>query len=176
MDLSIFNGDSGGTGTDADITGLKTAEIGEVTLTQGNKVKADKVLETFVELVDGLHAESLADLAVVASVGANSEWMTTVHNSTVDNETIAQFLRASGMAWSVRGEIDATTTNGKFGAYVSLGRGLQGAAVVPVWSQGEMLRDPYSGAAKGEVGVTLSTLWNFGLPRPANYKRLKFVT
>ena len=176
MDLSIFNGDSGATGTDADVTGLKTAEIGEVSLTQANKVKADKVLETFVELVDGLHAESLADLAVVASVGANAEWMTTVHNSTVDNETIAQFLRASGMAWSVRGEIDSTTTNGKFGAYVSLGRGLQGAAVVPVWSQGEMVRDPYSGAAKGEVGVTLSTLWNFGLPRPANYKRLKFVT
>ena len=176
MDKSIFNGDSGATGTDADITGLRTAGISEVTLTQANKVKADKVLETFVELVDGLHAESLADLAVVASVGANAEWMTTVHNSAVDNETVAQFLRASGMSWSVRGEIDSTTTNGKFGAYVSLGRGLQGAAVVPVWSQGEMVRDPYSGAAKGEVGVTLSTLWNFGLPRPANYKRLKFVT
>ena len=176
MDNSIFNGDSGATGTDADIVGLKTAEIGEVTLTQANKVKADRVLETFVELVDGLHAESLADLAVVASVGANSEWMTTIHNSAVDNETIAQFLRASGMSWSVRGEIDGTTTNGKFGAYVGLGRGIAGAAVVPVWSQGEMLRDPYSGAQKGEVGVTLSTLWNFGIPRTANYKRLKFVT
>ena len=176
MDNSIFNGDSGASGTDADIVGLKTAAIGEVTLTQSNKVKADKVLSTFVELVDGLHAESLADLAVVASVGANAEWMTTVHNSAVDNETIAQFLRASGMAWSVRGEIDGATGNGKFGAYVGLGRGIQGAAVVPVWSQGEMVRDPYSGAAKGEVGVTLSTLWNFGIPRTSQYKRLKFVT
>ena len=98
MDLSIFNGDSGGTGTDADITGLKTAEIGEVEISQSEKVKADKVLEVFVELVDGLHAESLADLSVVASVGANSEWMSTIHNSAVDNETIAQFLRASGMS------------------------------------------------------------------------------
>ena len=102
--------------------------------------------------------------------------MTTVHNSAVDNETIAELLRASGMSWSVRGEIDSTTTNGKFGAYVGLGRGVVGAAVCPVGSQGEMVRDPYSGAAEGEVGLTLSTLCNFGTPRTANYKRFKFVT
>ena len=61
IDKSIFSGDSGATGTDADIVGLKTAEISEVTITQANKVKADKVLEKFEELLDGLYAESLAD-------------------------------------------------------------------------------------------------------------------
>ena len=176
IDKSIFSGDSGASGTDADITGLRTAAIGETELTQGNKVKGAKVLEVFVEWVDGLYAEGLSDLAVVASVGANAEWMTTVMNSAVDNQTVAQFLRASGMAWSVRGEIDSTTTNGKFGAFVSLGRGRQGAAVCPVWTMGEMVRDNFTGAAKGETHISLSTLWNFGLPRAANYKRLKFVS
>ena len=176
IDKSIFSGDSGATGTDADIVGLRTAEIGEADLTQGNKVKGPKVLEVFVEWVDGLYAEGLSDLAVVASVGANAEWMTTVTNSAVDNQTVAQFLRASGLSWSVRGEIDAATTNGKFGAFVSLGRGRQGSAVCPVWSMGEMVRDNFSGATKGETQISISTLWNFGLPRPANYKRLKFVT
>ena len=176
IDKSIFSGDSGASGTDADIVGLRTAAIGETDLTQANKVKGQKVLEVFVEWVDGLYAEGLSDLAVVASVGANAEWMTTVMNSAVDNQTVAQFLRASGMAWSVRGEIDSVTTNGKFGAFVSLGRGRQGSAVCPVWVMGEMVRDNFSGASKGETQISLSTLWNFGLPRPANYKRLKFVS
>ena len=28
-----------------------------------------------------------------------------------------------------------------------------------------LVRDPYTGAAKGEVELTLNYLWNFGLPR-----------
>ena len=176
IDKSLFLGDSTATGTDADITGLNTASITEVTLTQAASVKADKVLEKFVSLVNGLHAESLGDVSIVASVGSNKLWMTTIHNSTASNETIAQFCRASGMSWSVRGEIDENTANGAFGAFCSLGRGLPGSAVVPVWSMGTMLRDPYTGAKKGEVSLTITTLFNFGLPRPANYKRFKYVT
>ena len=176
IDKSLFVGDSGATGTDADIVGLNTAGISEFTLTQANKVKADKTLEKFVELVDGLHAESLGDVSIVASVGSNKLWMTTIHNSGVDNQTVAQFLRQSGMSWSVRGEIDENTAAGDFGAFCSLGRGLPGSAVVPVWAMGTMLRDPYTGAKKGEVGLTITSLFNFGLPRPANYKRFKFVT
>lgn len=37
------------------------------------------------------------------------------------------------------------------------------------------MRDHYSGAAKGEIALTLSYLWNFGLPRAANFARVKFV-
>ena len=176
IDKSLFLGDSTATRTDADIVGLNTASISEVTLTQAASVKADKVLEKFVSLVDGLHAESLGDVSIVASVGSNKLWMTTIHNSTASNETIAQFCRASGMSWSVRGEIDTNTAANDMGAFVSLGRGLPGSAVVPVWSMATMLRDPWTGAKKGEVGLTLTTLFNFALPRPANYKRLKYVT
>lgn len=175
IDKAIFIGDDGANENGADITGLQTASIAESTITQANKVKADKTLETFVKLVDGLHAESMADLRIVTSVPANALWMTTIHNSAASNETVAQFLRASGMSWSARGELSDGTGNGKFGAYVGLGRGISGAAVVPVWAQGQMLRDPYSGAKTGEVSLTIHTLWNFGLPRTSNYKRIKYV-
>ena len=107
IDKSLFVGDSGATGTDADIVGLNTAGISEFTLTQGNKVKADKTLEKFVELVDGLHAESLGDVSIVASVGSNKLWMTQIHNSGVDNQTVAQFLRQSGTCqrqWDTDGD------------------------------------------------------------------------
>ena len=176
IDKTLFVGDSNPSGTDYDIVGLQTASISEFTLTQAKKLKGPDTLEKFVELVDGLHSESLGDVSIVASVGSNKLWMTTIVNSTASNQTVASFLREAGMSWSVRGEIDTNTAAGDFGAYVSLGRGLAGAAVVPVWSQGEMIRDVYTGAKKGEVNLTISTLFNFGLPRTANYKRLKFVT
>ena len=64
------------------------------------------------------YAASLADVRVVSSVGANVLWYGTVHAATVDNETVAQFLMRSGMAWTVRGGIDTNTANNDFGAYV----------------------------------------------------------
>ena len=83
---------------------------------------------------------------------------------------------ASGMSWGVRGDIDDATTNGKFGAFVGRGRGIDGAGVAPIWDSAELIRDPYTSAAKGEVVLTLNYFWNFGLPRPSNFARLKFVT
>ena len=63
IDKKIFTGDSGANENDADITGLTTAGIHEATLTQANKVKADKTLEEFVSYVDGAHAMGLGDVA-----------------------------------------------------------------------------------------------------------------
>ena len=177
VDLAIFEGDSTATGTAADITGLQTAaSVVEKTVTQTNKVKGPETLQALVELIDGKHAEGAGDLRIVASVGANTLWMTTVANSTAENQTIAQFLMASGMTWGVRGDISAVSTANAFGAFVGRGRGIDGAAVAPVWDSGELIRDPYTAAAKGEVVLTLNYFWNFGLPRPSNFARLKFVT
>ena len=88
---------------------------------------------------------------------------------------IAEFLRRFGLSWVTRGEIEAATTADKFAAFVGLSRGLEGAGVAAVWEAGELIRDPYSGAAKGEVALTLSYLWNFGLPRASNFARIKFA-
>ena len=38
------------------------------------------------------------------------------------------------------------------------------------------MTDPYTSAAKGEIALTMNTLWNFAVVRAANFKRLKFVT
>ena len=95
IDLAIFKGDTGATGTDADITGLQTAGITEHTLMQSQKVKGDKILEFFVSLVDGKHASGLGDVQIVASVGSNKLWYGTILAAAVENQTIAQFLMAS---------------------------------------------------------------------------------
>ena len=127
--------------------------------------------------VDGQYAASMEDVRVVASVGSNTLWGGTVHAAAVANQTVAAFLRANGVTWTVRGGIDTNTANGDFGAFIGLARGAEGAAVAPIWAQAQLVRDSYgTRAAQGEVGLTMNTFWNFGVPRAANFKRLKYVT
>ena len=176
VDRAIFLGDDGANENGADITGLQTAAgLTEQTIKQADKVKGPETLTAFTGLVDGKHAMGLGDLRAVASVGAWRLWESTIINSAADNMTLAAFLRTAGLSWSARGEIETATTNGKFGAFVGLGRGIEGAGVAAVWEAGELIRDPYSGAAKGEVALTLSYLWNFGLARASNFARIKFA-
>ena len=177
VDRAIFLGDSGANENSADITGLvDAAGLTEKTITQANKVKGANVLQAFAELIDGKAAMSAADLRTVMAVGANTLWSHTLANTgaSVDT-TIAEFLRRFGLSWLTRGEIETATAADDFGAFIGLGRGLEGAGVAAIWEAGELIRDPYSGAAKGEVALTLSYLWNFGLPRASNFARVKFA-
>ncbi len=176
VDRVVFLGDAGANENTADIAGLNTAaNVVEVTLTQANKVKGPATLAAFIGLVDGKHASMESDLAICASVGANTLWASNLVDSTADSVTVAQFLRAAGLSWIVRGDIDTNTAANDWGAFVGRQRGISGAGVVPVWNSGKLIRDEYSGSAKGEIAVTLATYWNFGLPRPSNFARLKFV-
>ena len=178
IDRAIFLGDDGANENSADITGLETATgLTEKTITQAAKVKGTDVLEAFAELVDGKHATGPGQLRTVLAVPANTLWAhTEVKTGASVDTTIAEYLRRWGMSWMAREGLSDATTNGKFGGYVGLGRGLAGAGVAAVWEAGELIRDPYSGASKGEVALTLSYLWNFGLPRASNFARIKFVT
>ena len=177
IDRTIFVGDDGANEAGADIAGFNTATgVTELTLTQANKVKADEVLKAFAGLVDGKYATTLEDLRLVASVGSNQLWLGTIHNSAASNQTIAEFLRTNGVTWTTRGDIEAATGNGKFGGFIGLQRGIANTAVAPVWSAAQLITDPYTGARKGEVTLTLSYLWGFAIPRTANYRRLKYVT
>ena len=175
MDRIIFNGDSGANEDSADIAGFFTSAAAESTLTQANKLKADMALQALLAFVDGQHAEALSDLRIVTSVGTNVLWEGTIHAAAVDNQTVAQFLRQAGVSWRTRGGIDANTAAGDFGAAIGLGRGLAGAGVVPVWESANMVRDPYSGASSGKISITMHALWNWGLVRAANFKRIKYV-
>ena len=176
VDRSVFNGDNGANEHTHDIVGMQTAAITEATLSQANSKKADEVLKFFLAYVDGQYAASLGDVRIVTSVGANVLWHGSIHNSAADNQTIAQFLMASGLTWMARGGIDVNTANGDFGAYIGLARGIEGAGVLAVWEQGQLIRDIYSGATTGEVGLTLNYLYQLKFPRTDNFKRLKFVT
>ena len=177
IDKAIFVGDTGASGTASDITGLTHVGIGEGTLAQADKVKGDEILKLFAAMIDGQYAGGVADLRTVLSVGANTLWMGTVLPSpATTGETIAQFLRRAGIDWRVRGGIETNTANGDFGAFVGRSRGIDGAGISAVWEAGDLVRDNFSGASKGEVQLTLSYLWDFAVPRTASYRRIKFTS
>ena len=176
VDRAIFEGADGGAADTADIVGLTGASITEVELSQTNKVKWPETVAAFTGMIDGVHAASLEDLRIVATVGATRLWHSTQANAN-RNESVAQILRGNGLSWTARGEIETATLNGDFGAFVGRGRNIEGAACACIWGgSGELVVDPYSGAAKGEVGLTLSYLWDFVIPRTASFQRLKFAT
>ncbi len=178
-DKAIFKGDDGANENGADITGFQTGldAAQEVTITQANKVLGTGVLAAFAGMVDGQYASGMGDLRAVLAVGAHTLWASTIPGEAAGGDsTIAERLKAAGVDFMVRGGIETATGNGKFGGYVGLGRGIAGAAVAPVWNRGEMIRDPYTSAKKGEVVLTLNYLWNFGIPRKGNFRRVKFVT
>ena len=177
IDRACFLGDSGASENTADITGLMTAAgLVEKTISQANKVKGSNVLAEFASLIDGKAAMMPSDLKAVFAVGANTLWAHSLANSgaSVDT-TIAEFLRRFGLSWMTRGELETATAADDFAAFVGLGRGIEGSAVAAVWNSGELIRDPYTNAAKGEVALTLLYLWGFGLPRASNFARVKFV-
>lgn len=177
VDRACFLGDAGANENAADIAGLTTASgVIEKELTQANKAKYEKILEAFVSLVDGIHATEIGQLAVCASVGSNTLWHGTVANSSAENQTVAQFLRESGLMWTVRGSIEDATANGDWGAFVGRQRGIGGAGIAAIWNSGKLIRDEYSKSATGEVALTLATYWGLAFPRAANFARLKYVT
>ena len=176
VDLAIFLGDDTANPNDGDIVGLTTyPSLTEETLTQAAKIMASEVLGAFSNLVDGVYATDLQDLRVVTSVGAYREWTQTIVASTVSNETLAQFLTRSRLAWSARGGIDDDTGDNSFGAFIGRSRGIEGAGVTAIWDAGQMIVDEVTEADEGNVKLTMNYLWAFDLPRHQNFARLKFV-
>ncbi len=147
LDKAVFKGDNGANENSADITGFQTAGITEKTITQAHKVKGDELLKAFLAYIDGQYASSMEDVRIVASVGSNTLWGGTIHAATVDNQTVAAFLRANGVTWTVRDGIDNNTANGDFGAYIGLARGMEGAAVAPIWPYAQIVRDSFGSHA-----------------------------
>ena len=48
-----------------------------------------------------------------------------------------------------------------------------GNAVAPIWQGIQLIRDPYSAAASGQISLTAVMLWNFAILRAAAYDRVK---
>ena len=178
VDRAIFTGDAGANEPNGDITGFTgVAGLDEQTITQANKVKGPETLAAFAGLLDGIAAGQLEDLRVVAAVAANKLWTGTLAQAAgADSVTVKELLMRNGLRYQVRAMLaDDATDADDFAAIVGRGRNIMGSAVAAIWRDLEIIRDPYSGAGKREVALTATTFWNFGVLRPQNWARCKFV-
>ena len=136
VDEIVFLGDTTANPNTGDIVGLATYPgLTEMTLTQAAKVMASEVLGAFGGLIDGVHSTDVMDLRVVSAVPTYQLWLETIAASTVENQTIAQFLTASRLAWSARGGLADDTVAGSWAAFVGRARGIEGAGVVALWGK-----------------------------------------
>ena len=134
-------------------------------------------MEAFIDQIDGKYASGPGDIRVVAAQGANKLWSSTIVAAAVSNQTIAGFLRENGDHLECPGRLKRTART----ATLALSWAWLVASRARLFSPcGKTARlSPtriQRRSAKGEIALTMNTLWNFAVVRTANFKRLKFVS
>ena len=173
MDDQIINGDGAAPNVNGFLNELKAQA------TPGTEDAWGKILEKFLSLVDGLNAYNLSDVRAVVA-GKTYRHMSNAFNSNAGQpvDSVYEYLRARMGGISVSSRIpDAVGASGDEAKAQDLIAALTSYpgrnAVAPVWRGIEMIRDPYTGAARGQIAITAVMLWNFKILRDAGWKRIR---
>ena len=170
MDTAIFDGDDNPTAAADDITGLVDAagvHVATAVARTASGVTFESLLSSFAGLLDGLHAKTPADVATVFGPGLNQELIKGFPVQT-EATTAKKVLSDIGFMYGVNDRMSAETPV-KASTLIGVGSRAgyrQGAAVAAMWPVMQAITDPYSGAAKGEIALTVHALWNFEIVRP----------
>ena len=164
MDDQVINGD----GSAPNVSGFMT-ELPAIT-TAATVTTWNEHLASFTGLVDGINAYGLEDLKSVISPQSFAYLEGLFRTGATDNgprASACQYVKAltGGQMVSSRMPHDANISTGVVALTSYPGRN----AVAPIWRGVETIRDPYSGAASGEVAVTMLMLWNFKILREAGW-------
>ena len=171
MDNQIVNGD----GTSPDVSGflkeLTAPGVDNAVTSWGG------YFGKFSSLVDGLNAYQLSDVRVIEGKDTFGYAETLFRTGANDNgparfgPRVCRFGRIGGM--SVSSRIPATATSGTFNKHqvnIAALTSYPGRnAVAPIWRAFSVIRDPYTGAASGEVAITAVALWNFKILRETGF-------
>ena len=167
MDATILNGQANA----PDINGFIDAGTIAAPTTPTAVITIASAIETVASAVDGKYANGLPDVRLL--VGPKT-YATLAALLSDNSEPVAlSVLRRESGGLRVSGHVPAPASNVQQ-AVVSRTAGGGPNAVAPIWQGLELIRDPYSGAAKGEVSVTAIMLWNFQVTRTDAYARAAF--
>ena len=174
LDDQVVNGD----GTAPNFTGF-LAEL-EAADDPTAVTAWDDILEVFAGEVDGLNAYELTDLRAIVGP-ASFRYLATlfapVASVTHPQQSSLDYTRerTGGLSASSRIPVPASSIQTGIMALTSYpGRN----AVLPVWNTGgfSLIRDPYTQAKKGVVGLTAQMLANFKVLREAGWSLFKIRT
>lgn len=166
LDNAIFNGDDQLTtpqGLKA-LVGVQNQELSGYTA-----AKFGDVFDEAKVLLDGDYAAMFSDCRLVWAAAAFRDKGLLAYSDTIPTR-LYEHLRSLGLGQTTTTHIagDAVAVNDPW-AFGSRGRGRDGAAVAAIWPSMQLIRDPYTQAAKGQVALTAIQLWDFALIRAANF-------
>ena len=171
IDNAVFTGADATTGTTADVAGLTTASgVENITaVTLANSAKPVEYIKALASKVDGIKLLQTLDINLVLSNHLAAILGGTVMGTTdIAQLTFAdQWLRDQVGSYGVVNGLSANATL-KAADVVAVGSypvGLPGAGVVAMWPSLQLIRDPYSSAAKGEVVITMQGLYDMAIVR-----------
>ena len=125
--------------------------------------------------VDGKHASQASDVRLLVPSDLYPELSIKTMTAGV-TRTSLEYLESLAGGVRVSGNLPLAPSTGD-GANISTGivsRQLATGAVAPIWEGVSIVRDPYSGAASGEVALTVIALWSFKVIRSQSFILRKY--
>ena len=159
-----------GDGTGSDIRGLDDAITFPADPT--NTVTASDGINFGLPAIDGLHAESEADISIVIGPQTYRKLAGILIQNTTEN--CFDVLRRRGTTVLTSAHVTAPAANIQKG-YIHAGRDMaRGDSIAAIWPAMEIIRDPFSKAASSKTVLTSVLLWDcFTAFRSAAYAGLK---
>lgn len=168
MDDQIFNGNTQLTTSGGLSAGLAAGQT--ETVAAFAAATADNLHQDVLSAIDGVYAPMLENVRLVMDSDPYKQ-IKRKANSEVQM-FLYDILKAQGLAMRSSNHVaGGALAAGDKWAYASRSRGLAGAAVAAVWPSMQLIRDPYTAAAKGQVALTVIQLWDFALIRADNFRR-----
>ena len=165
MDLQVLSGD----GTAPNVSGFLTTLTAPSAPT-GTAASFAQFLAAHVAGVDGLYASGLQGVRML--VGVDSYKIAAAAFNTNGDVASSDYLTVHSGGLRTSANIPAAAS--MIQDAITYATGGAGSAVAPVWEGLELIRDPYTSAASGEVALTAVMLWAFKILRTAPYTFQKF--
>ena len=141
-----------GNGTAPNLTGLFKAAA-DVAIA-GAKETFGTGVSRFASIVDGQFATSLKNLRAI--IGSDTFGLYSSLFAGNGSMSLADYLMQSLGGFAVSNRVPATASSGQKGLVVLTGG--EGPMRVPIWSNMELIVDPYTNAGKGQRIITVTTL------------------
>ena len=164
LDKAILVGD----GTSPNVAGFFDDDALAAPAAAASEATNATYVNAITDRVDGRYAVDASTVRML--VGSKtyghmaSKWL-----ASTDTSALAQVRGMSGGV-RVSAHVPAVTSKKQNALLIRGG----GSAVAPMWPALSMIRDPYSGAAKGEISLTVVALYGFKIVRDAGFARVEF--
>lgn len=163
LDEQVING----SGTAPEFSGIRS----ELTATAaaGSGVTGwDGLIQIATDGIDGKYAYELSDVRLLVGVQTHKLLHTTFRATVPQN--VSQFYALQGVTARASARMNKKASK-KQGALRRVGN-LAGETVVPVWDGLQIIRDPYSGAASGQIALTAIMLYSMAVLRTDSYAEI----